>query len=229
MYKETILSILAVFLLPAFAITGKSQQNNFNCGDIFTDDRDGKTYGTVMIGNQCWFSENLNTGVQVNDLQQTNNQIIEKTCYENQRVNCDQFGGLYTWHQAMNWDASSGDICPAGWKVPSKEEWDALRMYLGYEHAGQKLKATRDHTPSWDGTNESGFTALPAGVGYEGFFGRRGHWSIYWTSTQVDANYAWFAQLDNFWYPASPKYKILFLGDHFVKENGFSIRCIKKD
>ena len=34
----------------------------FACGNSFTDSRDGKTYNTVLIGNQCWIAQNLNVG-----------------------------------------------------------------------------------------------------------------------------------------------------------------------
>lgn len=227
MTSKKLVRLLIISTLSGFSFFCNAQDNRFSCGDSITDPRDGKTYGTVKIGNQCWFSENLNTGIQVDDMQQTNNQIIEKTCYENLKVNCDQFGGLYTWHQAMNWNDNPQGICPAEWRIPSKEDWNELRMYLGYEEAGQKMKITREHLPPWDGTNKSGFAALPSGVGYESFFGRKGHWAVYWSSKQEDDEYAWFAQLDGYWYPAPPKYKILYIGNHFVKENGFSIRCIK--
>jgi uncharacterized protein (TIGR02145 family) len=228
------LRILTTFLITfTIYVNGYSQPSSteFQCGDVITDPCDGQIYPTVLIGDQCWMAANLNVGRVVSDLKQEDNGVIEKTCYNNNPQNCARYGGLYTWHEAMNWttDEGSQGICPAGWRLPSKTDWEELVEFLGPEDAGQHLKVTRDHTPSWDGTNSSGFTALPAGVGYEAYFGRIEKWGVFWSSTQVDQDYAWFAQLDNFWYPAPPKYKKLYIGKHFVKENGFSVRCVKSE
>jgi uncharacterized protein (TIGR02145 family) len=201
-----------------------------SCGEPITDSRDGQVYPTVLIGNQCWMAKNLNTGQMVSDFQQKDNSLIEKSCYDNNPQNCDQYGGLYIWDEMMQW--SKGDqprgICPTGWRLPSRDDWQELSAWLGVEDAGQKLKVTHNQSPAWDGSNESGFFAIPAGVGHRSYFGRQGHWAIYWSSTEVDNDYAWFAQLDNYWYTAPPKYKILYIGDHFLKENGFSVRCIRE-
>jgi uncharacterized protein (TIGR02145 family) len=93
--------------------------------------------------------------------------------------------------------------------------------------ASQKMKVTKNHDPPWDGNNKSRFSAIPSGVGYKNNFGRLGHWAVYWSSDEFNDKYAWFAQLDNFWYTFPPKYKKLYLGNHFLKENGFSVRCLK--
>jgi len=70
-----------------------------SCGNPFTDSRDGKTYNTVQIGDQCWFKENLNVGTRINGVQeQTDNSVIEKYCYADLESNCDIYGGLYQWH-----------------------------------------------------------------------------------------------------------------------------------
>jgi uncharacterized protein (TIGR02145 family) len=228
MITKQISALITVFII-ALGALAQDNSYEFNCGDVITDARDGQIYSTVLIGDQCWMAANLNTGRIVPDFKQEDNGLIEKTCYDNNPQNCARYGGLYTWHEAMNWTTEGGSqgICPAGWRLPSKADWEELVEFLGPEDAGQHLKVTRDHTPSWDGTNSSGFTALPAGVGYEGYFGRIEKWGLFWSSSQVDENYAWFAQLDNHWYPAPPKYKKLYIGDHFVKENGFSVRCLK--
>lgn len=208
-------------------------QDTFQCGDAITDDRDQKKYQTVLIGNQCWMAENLNIGKQVTNLNQENNQAIEKTCQENRPENCDIYGGLYTWNEAMNWNTNPQGICPEGWHIPSKDEWQQLSNTLGKTRAGTKMKATNKNTPAWDGTNESGFNALPGGNAVPldltngNGFGRLHQWALFWSSTEANDDYSWFSLLDGYWNENPPRYHILYIGDYYLKLNGFSVRCIK--
>ena len=94
-----------------------------------TDNRDGRIYKTVKIGDQWWFAENLKTGKMIDySLHQRNNGIIEKYAYNNDSNYCEEFGGIYQWHEAMNYtqDTASQGICPDGWHVPTKNEWQKL-------------------------------------------------------------------------------------------------------
>lgn len=77
--------------------------------EIFTDSRDGKKYRTVKIGDQIWMAENLN--------------YSSGTCYKKEDANCDRYGRLYTWKDAL-------DASPEGWHLPSKEEWQTLTVIL---------------------------------------------------------------------------------------------------
>jgi uncharacterized protein (TIGR02145 family) len=79
--------------------------------EIFTDSRDGKEYKTVVIGKQIWMAENLNYNGDNNGI-----------------------GRLYDWETAMT-------VCPAGWHLPSIEEWAKLIDEVG-GNAGVKLKST---------------------------------------------------------------------------------------
>jgi uncharacterized protein (TIGR02145 family) len=206
-----------------------AQEDTFTCGDKLTDPRDKQVYATVKIGDQCWMAENLNIGKQITGFNQKNNDVIEKVCYDNDEKNCSVYGGLYTWHEMMGWQEQEGSqgICPDGWHVPTLDEWRSLHEFLGEKESGQKMKVTKAHDPAWDGNNESGFSALPGGSGYDDFFGRKGSWAMFWASTPVDKHYAWFTQLDGYWYPAPPKYTNLYIGNYYLKDNGFSVRCIK--
>ncbi|MCX6272695.1 MAG: hypothetical protein NTU44_16055 [Bacteroidetes bacterium] len=151
----------------------------FTCGSS-TVFYDGQPYNTVLIGTQCWLKENLNVGTMINgSSNQTNNSLIEKYCYDYNLVNCSIYGGLYQWDELMQYSTIEGSkgICPAGWHIPSNNEWCALTTYidptvncnnfgwLGTD-AGKKIReAGNTH---WDadntGTNESGFTAFGAGL-----------------------------------------------------------------
>ncbi len=151
------------------------------CGDPFTDYRDGQSYNTVQIGTQCWMSEYLNIGTMVNgNCNQSNNSTIEKYCYGNNTSNCDTYGGLYQWNEIMQYVTTPAvqGICPAGWHLPTDDEWKTMEMHLGMTQAqadatgwrgtdeGGKLKEFgTDHwtSPNTGATNSSGFTALPTG------------------------------------------------------------------
>ncbi|HSH19777.1 MAG TPA: FISUMP domain-containing protein, partial [Draconibacterium sp.] len=59
--------------------------------------------------------------------------------------------------------------CPAGWHIPSNEEWNALTNFLGGEVAAHRMKEAgylhwlEVEQGAWTDNNESGFTALPGG------------------------------------------------------------------
>ncbi|MEX2593319.1 MAG: fibrobacter succinogenes major paralogous domain-containing protein [Anditalea sp.] len=114
----------------------------------FTDPRDGQVYKTVQIGIHTWMAENLNYEPEYS------------WCYGEDPANCEKYGRLYSWNTALT-------VCPDGWHLPSRAEWEILAHYLGgWEIAGGKMKSTTGWDPPNTGaTNESGFSALPGGLG----------------------------------------------------------------
>ena len=88
-----------------------------SCGDDIVDSRDSQVYPTVKIGGQCWLAKNINIGTLVTTANQTDDNVIEKYCYNNYEINpapttvtcndgqvcggCDTDGGLYQWHEAL--------------------------------------------------------------------------------------------------------------------------------
>jgi uncharacterized protein (TIGR02145 family) len=150
---------------------------------------EGKTYKTVNIGNQTWFAENLNYDVEGSKCNGEGGKYLEHFDYGNSvcitktisaaevQTNCDKYGRLYDWITAMNlppicnFDSCSSQIqsphrgiCPAGWHIPSDNDWDILINYIGgYETAGAKLKAKSGWNYG-DSTDDYGFSALPGGM-----------------------------------------------------------------
>jgi len=187
-----------------------------------TDPRNGKVYNTVLIGNQCWLRENLDIGTRINGSQpQTNNNTIEKYCYDDNPANCNTYGGLYQWDEAMQYVTTEGikGICPTGWHIPTLAEF----MTLGQAVVGDAnaLKAVLQGTGNGAGTNASGFTALLAGDRFDnGYFENLSFDAYFWSSKQYDATGA--GNL-NLYYDDD----IIYLGLNDDKEYGFSIRCIK--
>ena len=89
----------------------------------------GGYYRTVSVGNQCWMKDNLNVGTRIdNTVVQAQNATVEKYCYNNSELNCNTYGGLYQWNEAMQYSTTEGSqgICPTGWHVPSDTDWTTL-------------------------------------------------------------------------------------------------------
>jgi len=120
----------------------------------FTDPRDGKIYKTVKIGKQVWMAQNLAY------------EIAGCKCYDNKKINCQKYGLFYDWETAMS-------VCPPGWHLPSKKEWEILVDFVGGKKiAGRRLKA-KNGWEAWEkeglgkndgnGADDFGFNALPSG------------------------------------------------------------------
>ena len=120
---------------------------------------DGKAYVTVWVENTEWLAENL---------------MNPSTCGES--WDNAEYGRLY------NWDAASCS-CPAGWHLPSDEEWGLWITAFGSSGLGTKMKSTS----GWDnGNNESGFNGLPGkGCKADGSpdTSVNGIYGAWWTST----------------------------------------------
>lgn len=197
------------------------------CSDSLTDPRDGKKYGTVQIGTQCWMTQNLNLGTMIPGTgDQANNGIIEKYCYDNLEINCTTYGALYQWTEMMQYTSvqKAQGICPGNFHIPSDGEWSVLVTFLGGDSvAGGKLKETGFlywNSPNTGASNETGFSALGAGnrIG-SGTFLNYNTESKIWSSTYHNTNSAWFRNL----YNTNPW---IFQNNH-GKNNGLSVRCLK--
>lgn len=194
----------------------------------FTEDNmtvlyEGKTYHTVQIGSQCWLKENLNVGTRIfGSLNQTNNSTIEKYCYDDNESNCDIYGGIYQWDEAMQYITNEGaqGICPPGWHIPTYTEFQTLRDAVGND--GNALKAIGQGIINGQGTDSSGFSALLAGGrDSNGFFYSLGYYAYFWSSTEFNSSSALNLYLD---YHISSIYF-----RNYGKEDGFGfcVRCLK--
>lgn len=206
----------------------------------FTDSRDGKVYKTVIIGDQIWLAENLAYLPQVNKINEGGKTEEYYYVYgyngsdagqAKQSSSYKDYGVLY------NWDAAK-TACPEGWHLASDEEWKTLEIEMGmsqedadkYNERGSIAGKLKD-VNAWTGSvnsNESGFSALPAGYLFyykEGWecdseFMLRGKNAKYWTSTPFETN--------------ADKAYFRFFSDNNItyrrktdKDQGYSVRCIK--
>ena len=112
-------------------------------------------------------AKNLNVGTQIFSGQNpSNNGTIEKYCYSNDTDNCDLYGALYNWKEAMNYTTTPGiqGICPEGWRIPTTIEWQNLNNFASPDPAC-KLKINASF--AWNVldciTDQFGFSAMGAG------------------------------------------------------------------
>ena len=146
----------------------KSMNGLWGCGDVVVssshcatyemEDRDGNCYSSVTIGEQTWMAKNMRTtkdkdGRQVQSVKPANTPEDE--------------GRFYTYDTASL-------ICPTGWGLPSRDDWNTLNRAVGGE-VSQLISG-----------GASGFDALFAGMldtsgNYATLYeGKRGQGAVFW-------------------------------------------------
>ncbi len=219
------MSIAMLIVLLLSCETGNPVGDN---NDTVTD-ADGNKYKTVKIGTQVWMVENLKTTKYndssvipcVADSTEWSNLNSPGYCwYNNDETSFKNiYGALYNWHTV-----NTKKLCPTGWRIPTKDEWDTLINYLGgVDVAGGKMKEvglSHWDSPNTEATNISGFTALPGGyrISESTCYGI-GQRCYLWSSTE-----------------SAPK-SAHGCGTYFMtamasiisdsKETGYCVRCIK--
>lgn len=182
-------------------------------------DIEGNIYETVGIGTNCWMAENLNMGTQITGEYdaQSDNDVTEKFCYDDLESNCDEYGGLYEWDELMQYSTGEGTqgLCPDEWHVAINEEWENMIDFLGGKFiAPQKLKSITGWENNGNGTNESGFNALPGGK-FSLEYDHLGEWVYFWLVYNAEHTSRIITDGDNtFVSAASPSW-------------GLSARCVK--
>ena len=185
-------------------------EDNCEYGSL-TDDRDGQTYKTVKIGEQWWMAENLNYETKT----------TSDYCLYDSAEYCEKYGRLYTW-----WGTAMV-VCPEGWHLPSRDEWNTLLTAAGGERiAGIMLKSTEGwnysgyYVTSGNGSDSYFFSALPAGYrNYDGDFDDEGDDANFWSSTEYGSYDAYVMSL----YYNSDRALLSYYGKDF----GFSVRCLR--
>ena len=162
---------------------------NFAYGSM-TDPRDGIVYKTTQIGGKTWMAENLNYF----DIEGAASSIKNDWCYWDKPENCESAGRLYTWKVAQR-------ICPEGWRLPTKADWESLLQEVGADSLNEilwkgssKLKSVNGWENEGSGTDDFGFTALPAGMKFttrtQDGFTYHGCSSLMWAATEADGGAA---------------------------------------
>jgi len=203
-----------------------------SCGDELG--YGGYNYATVEIGSQCWFAENLRVenytdgtpipdGLDFATWSTTPNGAM--TVYDeggpDEACNLAYYGRLYNYYAV-----STDNLCPTGWHVSTDDDWVTLVSNyggVGDATAATPLKATASDSPAWNGTNTSGFRAVPGAARYS------------------DENFLYGGEEANFWALGSTDNGGIVSYDIYSLENwdgvqrstwwtandGFSVRCVR--
>jgi len=211
------------------------------CGGKTSIAYSGQRYDLAVIGNQCWFAQNLNVGTKLasGSTVPSDNNKIEKWCYDNDDANCNNYGGLYTWAEAMQLDPSCNTsscvgfvnvnhqgICPVGWHIPTDEEYKALESFLGV-CSGSGTGCI--DAIGWRGTDQgtqlksggsSGFNFLLAGYNnMVGSFVNQDISGLLWSASENYGAYTWA----RFFYSSEAGVNRYF----YDKKYGYSVRCLR--
>ena len=202
-----------------------------------TDARDGQVYKTVKIGDQVWMAENLNYADSV----QTPVLEGRSWCLDKNPENCKVLGRLYTWLAAIDTIALANDdeyvqtcsyyagecrypdkirgVCPEGWHLPNRVEWNALFIEVGGQSTAAKIlkskKGWNYQKMEENGSDDVGFSVIPVTDDGYRFVAE------FWTATNRYKNYAYDVVLNS-----STDYADFGERD---KRSGYSIRCLKDD
>jgi uncharacterized protein (TIGR02145 family) len=201
-------------------------------------DQDGNSYKTIVIGTQEWMAENLKVShfqngdviPQVSDQNTWSGLTSPGTCwYQNDSSSFDcPYGKIYNWYAASD----SRNMCPAGWHVPTQNDWIKIENYLGGGNiAGRKLKSrssAESGSGLWNGPiteleNVSGFSAVPNGWRNLTQFEQIGNYSTFWGRDEYSINEV-----------VKGNHRILNLEGNFFrdenynyKSDGYAVRCLK--
>ncbi len=183
---------------------------------------------TVTIGTQVWMKYNLDTEVYQDGSAIENPNIIFNRslslpawCYYLRLESYNAtYGKLYNGYAVNN----AKGVCPIGFKVPSRTDFNTLSTFLGgITAAGGKLKQTGITTwveTASNVTNSSKFTGLPGGyMGDAGSSSNIGEQAYFWSSTSAGTtNYVRMLKSGTIDFLETTAFSL---------KGGASVRCIK--
>jgi uncharacterized protein (TIGR02145 family) len=139
-------------------------------------DAGGREYEAVLIGTQTWMAENMKYAAEGSICYNAEGSVSN---YDG----CEIYGRLYNLETAMG-------VCPEGWHLPTRDEWNLMVDVIGDRDYGSALKLKdvgwkNNHTS----TDDYGFKALPSAIFTSSFFSP--DVAFWWTSTPKSDNTYW--------------------------------------
>ncbi len=194
----------------------------------FIDQRDGKSYRFIKIGEQTWMAENLAYLPDQEEMPLISSGGPYYYVYGYDGNLTSQAKGkatYFTYGVIYNQAASLDSVCPDGWHVSTGSEWTILIDFLG-ENPGHKLKSRS----AWGlkieslNINRCGFDALPGGTWQ---YGVSPGWAIIISPIYIhERAYFWAQNGKN---PEIEKLSSEVNLNPNFSYTGHSIRCVKDE
>lgn len=191
----------------------------------FVDNRDGKKYQAMEIGDQTWMVENLAFLPAVNTVEEGNTEkayyyvygdSLSNVAGAKESANYQKYGVLYNWEAARI-------SCPDGWHLPDDNEFDEMISFVSPSEWGPFPEVFKSKSGWYDnknGNNSSGFNAFPAGIrSHYGKFEGLTEYTIFWSSSGSSSSSTGYAL---FYYRYGG-----FGGKRYLPDSGFSVRCVQ--
>lgn len=161
----------------------------------------------VQIGTQIWMTKNLDVdrfrnGDKIPEAKTEKewksadaNKKPAWCYYDNDPANGEKYGKLYNWYAVID----PRGLAPDGWHIPTTDEWESLITNLGGDPSGLSgnvmFKLLNKNGWNCDfccnGTNESGFSALPSGyLDLNEGFSSIGNGSWWWNLSEDTSAYS---------------------------------------
>jgi len=163
----------------------RTKPRDGNVTGSFTDTRDGQIYQWVQLGNEQWMVHNLAYKPVPADGYSGYSYVFDETTHgkeyfmlKHDAENLRKYGYLYNWSGALN--ASDNPVitvprqgvCPAGWSIPTQEQWNAINPLLGGASGSDAVAANTIFYDTWSAAsgkesswlNASGLSILPSGI-----------------------------------------------------------------
>lgn len=90
-----------------------------------TDMRDSQVYVLKQVGGKIWTAQNMNIA------------LSGSNCYGGDAANCTKYGRLYNFSAAES-------VCPSGWKLPSRADFEAAKDDATFWNYGGRGKNGTD-------------------------------------------------------------------------------------
>lgn len=162
-------------------------------GDQMTDLRDNQKYDIISLDDKIWMLQNINYVTSSGS-----------TCYDNEEINCDVYGRLYTY-------AAAQSACPSGWHIATRAEYELAMANSSFvwNYAGRMKDNTYDFI---DGMGFNWVSSKPADTDDFNCDTSSNDCGVILVQKNPDSDYA-----------ADPA--LFFQVD--IQTKGFSVRCVK--